>query len=634
MMDAVMGVMTRVVEPFYVTPGYEYEKFPDSGRPSLRPQKAPIQERTFPGIRRRARFGGEEVCFAEVYWADFARVGTGTLALIVEFVRMVYGLRHLAVQASWQRGKFVFLMNFFLRMAVALLQGPILALYLFQGAQAFFYLTFLPAVWPEKDGWRSGDAAIMAALGIVAAAAGAVIWIVRRRDRLWRMLTWQCLIVVGIGAVVFAVLRGTGNESCAVKLLKLLPGEPLSEQKRTDWPFYLDATERVMDFLLSGVPVCLLIGFLCFLFSAIVSVMTRRPGLREQWAACLATGILCALWEVAMEPINLAVQWAYDKIADPGQPKLFTFWYYEATLYWLILCLVVSLAVTAVLRETWTRRRRAGVNLTAKSSDLIRDDKPPRLIVAHMIQLFVIIYVLVDSILAVLDEYRFPVRIAFLPYPAVYAMIMTILVTGTFVSKPLRNVMHVLTDIIIHFATPASNSVFPLRHRGPASYPIREQIANRFDQVFERVLSEHPSDILVIAHSQGSIIALEGLCRQAQRQHNGPRITLITFGSPLSHLYQFYFPQQYPPLDQAMWKRVHRYLTQWVNVYREDDYVGTDIKLADGFGPTNIACSPAGCMRGHTSYWKEDVFKKIVALLPGWHEPGDANERQVQVLPA
>src|SRR6266571_7392933 len=49
---------------------------------------------------RRGTVGTDRVLFAEVYWADLTRIGVETHALVASLVWCVYGIRHIALQAS------------------------------------------------------------------------------------------------------------------------------------------------------------------------------------------------------------------------------------------------------------------------------------------------------------------------------------------------------------------------------------------------------------------------------------------------------------------------------------------------------------------------------------------------------
>ena len=80
---------------------------------------------------------------------------------------------------------------------------------------------------------------------------------------------------------------------------------------------------------------------------------------------------------------------------------------------------------------------------------------------------------------------------------------------------------------------------------------------------------------------------------------------LITFGSPLGHLYQFYF-EEYGDIAGGIADLRPR-LFSWTNVYRVDDYVGRSIDDLDGFIENKVI--PAG---GHIDYWGESTLCRII----------------------
>ena len=108
----------------------------------------------------------------------------------------------------------------------------------------------------------------------------------------------------------------------------------------------------------------------------------------------------------------------------------------------------------------------------------------------------------------------------------------------------------------------------------------------------------------------------------ARRRLAGVQVDLVTMGSPFTHLYQYYFPNRYPPLfvgnnlhTQEWGSDLDSTVNCWLNIYRVDDFVGTHI---DGRGlgtfPSN-RCIPAD---GHTGYWHQrEALQAMSECLPG-----------------
>jgi hypothetical protein len=185
-------------------------------------------------------------------------------------------------------------------------------------------------------------------------------------------------------------------------------------------------------------------------------------------------------------------------------------------------------------------------------------------------------------------------------------------------SNYVRNILHILHDIVVHFASPAADCLLLKSRRTVLRYQMRYRIAKRLRKVLNLVLTEKPTHLLVITHSQGSIIALEELRKRRWRgtfdglQSSG----ILTFGCPFTHLYQHYLPFLYGDVTQGRWEMLRNNIEFWLNIYRSDDYVGTYIDSSDPNWPTNIRLPPGKGLNGHTRYWDADVFRAIRQVLP------------------
>ena len=167
---------------------------------------------------------------------------------------------------------------------------------------------------------------------------------------------------------------------------------------------------------------------------------------------------------------------------------------------------------------------------------------------------------------------------------------------------------------------------WPRKHT--TDYAIWHTIVRRFCAVVEHTLcapvqgassARAAPRVSVLAHSQGTMIALEGLgAITIERKGNYPtgknsvrlppgcgRIALVTLGCPLSHLYMHYFPKQY---DTAL--EPHGVLLSWANIFRADDFVGRAVTSGAGrVQPRNIEVGP----RGHVNYWSDrEVLDHLV----------------------
>ncbi len=182
-------------------------------------------------------------------------------------------------------------------------------------------------------------------------------------------------------------------------------------------------------------------------------------------------------------------------------------------------------------------------------------------------------------------------------------------------SAQVRTVLGLVDDVLSYLEKySVASGLIPKR-------PIR----SRFRRVIDHLRSKGEFDRwIVVSHSQGSVVVIDELSASENRSISGFRRgasekrikiydelagtngwSLVTGGSPFTHLYQHYFPAQYPPLEDAQWDGLRKRVKRWTNVYRVDDFVGTHIDGED-FG---TSVSNVGIQRGgHTGYWSDDRF--------------------------
>jgi hypothetical protein len=128
------------------------------------------------------------------------------------------------------------------------------------------------------------------------------------------------------------------------------------------------------------------------------------------------------------------------------------------------------------------------------------------------------------------------------------------------------------------------------------------------DEVVRKGRFDH---VIFVVHSQGSVIAFDYLKEAApqNKELGGLKPDIVTLGSPLAHLYQYYF-FEYGALDDDV-RALRSNIGRWVNLYRVDDYIGSDIVLGPETGIENEELGPGG----HTDYWKEDRLARVVLDL-------------------
>lgn len=137
---------------------------------------------------------------------------------------------------------------------------------------------------------------------------------------------------------------------------------------------------------------------------------------------------------------------------------------------------------------------------------------------------------------------------------------------------------------------------------------LRQRINNRLCTVASNLVeAEDPDEIVIISHSQGTVVAVEvlrdGLLDAFLTMKDMKKLSLVTMGSPVGHIYSHYFPTRFGLIDHMKGK-----ISGWTNIYRIDDFVGTEIGDKDGDWPVNRPVEP----KGHTGYWADDQVRAIL----------------------
>jgi hypothetical protein len=171
----------------------------------------------------------------------------------------------------------------------------------------------------------------------------------------------------------------------------------------------------------------------------------------------------------------------------------------------------------------------------------------------------------------------------------------------------IRTGLHIVADIINHFWLCRG------RPGEPPRLAVRESVQARFRAALAVLFREaKPTRLLIIAHSQGTMIAFDGLEDQhAELAHVSIPVHLVTMGSPLQHLYREYFPNQYGP-GRATFKVS---VPLWLNLYRPDDYIGTVIAECHAAPSPPTAPFWYGQAVGghdHVAYWTQRDLLRIV----------------------
>jgi hypothetical protein len=279
-------------------------------------------------------------------------------------------------------------------------------------------------------------------------------------------------------------------------------------------------------------------------------------------------------------------------------------------LYWYDLCVAGFLVLTAiVIARTMRERARWARDWGDKPADT-----SPRLILPCAYETLAMAFGLVMTAFALLVEgskYFLGAGPIFSPidvpsYPIVLVLLVAIPFT-LWMSPQLRTSLAIVMDVVDHFFVPA---------REPR---ISEQRRERLERTVGRLMEGcDRANLLIVAHSQGSVVALDALRAGAMaRQYEGRigELRLLTLGSPIHHIYEHYFSHLYPPVSREALKLDSVANVAWINVYRADDYVGQAIRGVTDALPDNLYLPTLG---EHDRYWEADVLDHLEAQRPGF----------------
>ncbi len=204
---------------------------------------------------------------------------------------------------------------------------------------------------------------------------------------------------------------------------------------------------------------------------------------------------------------------------------------------------------------------------------------------------------------------------------------MTLLVIAQLpqISTPLSGVLQIMQGLIDHHYR-TRISIGPRMMLGEIDSTIRrDHITRRLEVlVTELIATGGYKDVILLSHSQGSVIVYDFLKSDAARL--GVRVNVLTAGSPLGALYGYYF-NEYGDMVQALAK-LAPHIASWTNIYRSDDPIAGPILPAKGpyaedagfvraaYPFHDIEMKPGGHMR----YWEEpvvcDAIRNMLAGLP------------------
>ena len=147
---------------------------------------------------------------------------------------------------------------------------------------------------------------------------------------------------------------------------------------------------------------------------------------------------------------------------------------------------------------------------------------------------------------------------------------------------PLALLFDVLGDILYYIIPPSKK------------YSTAQQTKSMLEAAIKDV-SQRADDVVVLSHSQGTVIALDVIGSESNASIN---VRLITTGSPIVSLYKRF-------LQSSGATRVKKYRVpeSWMNIFRLDDYVAGPVAEEGGVDVD----TGSYYIGGHKGYWDDET---------------------------
>lgn len=374
----------------------------------------------------------------------------------------------------------------------------------------------------------------------------------------------------------------------------------------------------LQDFSKIGVPILAIVLLVVAALVLVVGVafVVELIANKDAPAAVTATLALClqfGLWTLivplawqglfAMVPEGRVQQWMLDAFGSAAASN---------GLQWL-LALIVMAAFILVMALRWGQATAAERQIeTSDAPRLAASRVPPadRLILHPILGVTLFACVMFGAAVVLLGTLRAdwiaPIQLFGKRFTNPRVAGATVIVVPL-VATELRLALDLAYDVMfyLYYATePGRRLLSRTRETDRSNNSMRSRFYAVVNYLVEQ---EQVNELIILAHSQGTVIALDELTHSwSIRRQRLPIIRLVTFGSPITQLYQHYFPHFYPPWKSDQWMVLFSRLHTWTNFYRLDDYVGTTITpppaLQGSFHQEAVG------MGGHTGYWRDPRF--------------------------
>jgi hypothetical protein len=561
--------------------------------------------------------------FIELHWGDLSQVKSSLLSSIGAGFRLIFGLRNIILPISEAPIPGINCITFMCNLIFLMLRGPILGLtiflfilflssaLLFSSIKAYYIYLISEQTQPIIDSSQASiDNIAWLFFSILSFILAVSLWKLRKTvDENSRIKNWtsQCvLIITTIATAIFLIgyfLEHTGVKEAIILIIK-----------------FLMAMWAVTD-------IVLLSNLILTMWLLIKNPNYRPPIIACAMASCLSLAfwvIIIPLLFISADTIipAFAKYKGWSEFSKNGLP----------TIGWVWLGNLVTFMIFIGVWVTRTIQKK-------RNPDGTYDKLNPlaRLILgkAICIAIGVITFGIAGSFLAmaILGDHDIVLSIkektTLINSFVIGALVAIIPILGL-ISRAFPFILDIVLDVVNYFKLEPTQR----NHYWPPDepkYSVRNDIFDRMSKTLSYACDHKESDdaneLIIVAHSQGTVIASDWLAIHNKEigeiKSHFSKITLVTMGSPLTHLYQHYFPKQYQPekIDKNYpdWESLFtgKIVERWINIFRIDDYIGTHINT-----PATISNGKTFVENhdikygGHTGYFTDnrvmEIFKKDI----------------------
>lgn len=594
---------------------------------------------TFPAHVRNLENEAERVELIEVFWGDLSRVWRGLPGTIIGMFQVLFGLRYVAYVAADQPGRAAFWLKRIGLNCSKILHGPVLAVTFFMGILATA-VAGTHLMWAESYKsvlWTQIVMACCCAFAMLVSSVGWRMTNSRVFERFWFWVNVTAMFIAGLMVVKAIWMDGA------------FPDAAYNGEVRPGIIWYCRVLVVLLG-LLWFAEILLMIGMAVCWVGALMHPRAHRPALH---IAFLLPALSIGIWGQMLPMIWIAINSSANKLFK--LPELNDLFEEAIPLLGTQFFMAVVMAIAAaVIGYRFIRWRTA--NGIGEYEDGAR---PPRLIVHGFVQLVLAICTIVGVCLVLgigLMEFRGISHGEFwfgrlMAEANKYAMgiLVPSSVMAAFLIPRLRPVFDIVLDVVNHFhfrATHISDALddedeFDIKEttfeQGTLFFSRRDAIHLRLKRIlnfYRDTLKGQRPELIIVGHSQGTMVAIEVLNdpELSWLTNQFSAVKLVTMGSPLSNLYQHYFAHLYPQLESPFWSSLRKRTDRWINIFRIDDPVGTEIHFPESRLTPAESCEafhdglcvgdskirnqvysnhPVGC-RGHTYYFNDREVLEIL----------------------